>query len=138
EPIELQYPVEVLDEVMYMPIAPLIDLYQIQIVQDDTSGAVRLMKQGAALQWGTVTLTEAQKVTASLRSEPSIKAPYYNELKQDQELIIWGEQDGWYLAQLPNGVLGYVDKQVVSLSGIEQVPFEKTPAPTVPWQPLGG
>ena len=138
EPMNLQYPVEVIDGVVYMPIEPLKEYYGIQIEQDEESGTVRIMKQGEAIQWGAILAQDDPEERVTVRSEPTIKAPGYADLAAGDEVILWGEQDGWYTVQLPDGTRGFVDKQQIQLSRIDQVPEAKKEAPKVPYQSLGG
>lgn len=137
EPITLQYPVEIVEDVVYMPISPLKEMYGIHVVQDEQTGVVRVMQEGDAVQWGVVSYREEGDVV-SLRSGPSIKSTVYAELEADEEVMIWGEEEGFYIAQLTNGIKGYVSKDEIRLSHIEQVPFVKKTVPKVPFQPLGG
>lgn len=139
EPLELSYPVEEVDGIIYMPISPLREYYGIHITQDDKSGVVQVMREGDAVQRGVVLEAEGQAGTAvAVRSAPSIKATIYEDVVAGDEVIIWGEQDGWYIVQLTNGVKGYVDKKDIQLSHIEQIPVTKKPPTKVPYQSLGG
>lgn len=137
QPFDLEYPVEVVDEIVYMPIAPLLDFYGIRIMQDETTGVVHVMKQGDAVQWGIAVPGEDME-TIAVRTAPTIKAEIYADLRMGEELMLWGEEQGWYIVQLTNGILGYARKQDVQLSKIDQVPMEPKTVPNVPWQPLGG
>ena len=137
EPITLQYPVEIVEDTVYMPISPLEELYGIHVMQDEQTGVVRVMRAGDAVQWGVVSnLSEDDSV--ALRSGPSIKHTIYSELTAGDEVMIWGEEDGFYLAQLANGIKGYINKNDIQLSHIEQIPFVQKAAPKVPFQPVGG
>lgn len=138
EPLSLQYPVEVIDGVVYMPIEPLKEYYGVHIVQDESSGTVRVMKQGEAIQWGIVLATEDSDERVTVRVEPTIKSPGYKDLEFGEEVILMGEQNGWYLVQLKDGTTGFVDKRHIQLSRMEQVPPVEKKAPKVPFHSLGG
>jgi spore germination protein YaaH len=138
EPLHLQYPVEVVDGVVYMPIEPLKEFYGIRIEQDETSGVVRVMKRGDVIQWGVALASDDPEDKVTVRTMPTIKAPGYADLEAGTEVMIWGEEGGWYVVQLRNGIKGYVDKRRIQLSRIELVPPEEPKKPNVPWQNLGG
>jgi spore germination protein YaaH len=139
KPFTLHFPVEKLKDTVYLPIEPLREFYNIDIREASDTGAVFLAKEGDAIQWGKVIedLKDGKKMY-ELRSDPSDKSPIYADLAQNQPLMIWGERDGWYRAQLDNGVMGYVQKTQVVLDHIVITP--KTAAKDksfVPWRPLG-
>jgi len=138
EPMTLRYPVEVVDDVVYMPIEPLLEYYGIQIDQDEESGVVHIMKQGDAVQRGVVPVIAERESPAALRSAPSIKAPIYVDLQDGEEVTIWGEQDGWYIVQQSSGIKGYVLKSDIQLAGIVHIPPVERKVPNVPFQSLGG
>jgi spore germination protein YaaH len=140
KPFTLHFPVQKDQDTVYLPIEPLREFYKVDIREAPDTGAVFLTKEGDAIQWGKVIqdVKDGEKVY-ELRSDPTDKSPIYADLKQNQMLMIWGEQDGWYRAQLDNGIMGYVQKSQVILDHIEITP--KTAVKEkgyVPWRPLGG
>jgi spore germination protein YaaH/SH3-like domain-containing protein len=138
EPMTLRYPVEVVDEIVYMPIEPLREYYGIRIIQDAETGVVHIMKQGDAVQQGVIAAREERDEPAAIRSAPSIKAPIYADLQDGEEVIIWGERDGWYIVQQANGIKGYVNKSDIQLAGIVHVSPVEREVPNVPFHSLGG
>jgi spore germination protein YaaH len=136
----LHFPVEKNKDTVYLPIEPLREFYNIDIREDPDTGAVFLTKEGDSVQWGKVIQdTKHEKKVYELRSDPTDKAPIYADLTQNQPLMLWGEKDGWYRAQLDNGIMGYVQKDQVVLDRIVTTPKTVVKEKTyVPWRPLGG
>jgi spore germination protein YaaH len=140
KPFTLHFPVKKDKDTVYLPIAQLREFYNIDVREASDTGAVFLAKEGDAIQWGKVIQDPKDgKKVYELRSDPSVKSPIYADLTQNQPMMIWGEKDGWYRAQLDNGIMGYVQKAQVVLDHIVITP--KTVAKEksfVPWRPLGG
>lgn len=138
KPFDLRFPVEILENgSIYLPIAALSEFYGIQLQEVDT-GAVFLAKAGDITQIGrTVNIPGKPQETIALRSEPTIKAPILVDLPQDEEVMIWVEEQGWYRIQLMNGYTGYVAKKWIQLNRVEIQPEIRSSVAHVPWKPLG-
>jgi spore germination protein YaaH len=140
KPVELHFPVEIKDNIVFIPVAPLVDLYQIELVEDQDTGAVMLRKRGDVIQWG---LTGGRKSGEGypLRHEPNIKSPLAVIVPEKESVMIWEESDGWLKVQLRNGWVGYMQERDVVLDRVEAVqPLEREgdQAEFVPWKPIGG
>jgi spore germination protein YaaH len=138
KPISLHFPVEVKDGTVYIPIAPLVDLYQIKLEEDLNTGAVILRKRGDVIQWG---LTNGRKAGESypLRHDPSIKSPLAASINGKESVMILEEQEGWFKVQLSNGWVGYMQEKDIALDRLEALASpEANPAEYIPWKPLGG
>jgi len=141
KPFQLRFPAERLDDVAYVPIAPLADLYGLQVVEAPDTGIVTLRKPGDVLTY--VTLPEEADGPAAepavVREKPTIKAGIVDELRPGERAVVWGEEDGWYRVQTERGHVGYADKRRVVWAGTETVADVSVPAPAphVPERPMG-
>jgi len=139
KPFTLHFPVENDSGIIYLPIAPLEQYYPIEIRESAHTKAVQILKQGDVLQWGkTIVSGKHPQQTYALRSQPTIKAPIYADVKQGQSVIIWQEDNGWYRVQLDNGIMGYIAKVQVALDHVETIPGKPVQSNYIPWKPLGG
>ncbi|WP_438434741.1 glycosyl hydrolase family 18 protein [Gorillibacterium sp. sgz500922] len=138
KPITLRFPVEEKDGTVFVPVQALKDYYRFQLSESSDTGAVLLKKEGDAVQWAKVPVQPKHPArTAALRSLPSIKAPIYRDLAQDERVLLWGEEDGWYRAQTEDGVVGYVRKGDLVLDQLETVPVQPAAESFDPGKPLG-
>ncbi|MEX2461620.1 MAG: glycosyl hydrolase family 18 protein [Paenibacillaceae bacterium] len=139
KPFTLHFPVELNQDIVYLPIEPLREYYQVNIRESSETGAILLHKEGDIVQWGKTAqdLKDSEKQFA-LRSDPTTDAPIYADLKQNQTIMIWAEKDGWYRAQLENGIMGYVQKSAIILDHVEVVSKPEIKTSYIPWRPLGG
>jgi spore germination protein YaaH len=140
KPFNLQFPVEKEGETLYVPLAPLQDLYRIALRESDETGAVILHREGDLILWGAAKENaDEPDRTRALRSAASVKAAIYADLPQGERVMIWGEAEGWYRVQRQNGMLGFMDKQELVLQEPEAVALAEDPAAAyTPWKPLGG
>ncbi|HZG86522.1 glycosyl hydrolase family 18 protein [Paenibacillus sp.] len=141
KPFQLRFPAERLDDVVYVPIAPLADLYGLQVVEAPDTGIVTLRLPGDVLTYAALpeAADESEAAPAAVREKPSIKAGIMDELRTGERAVVWGEESGWYRIQTDRGHVGYVDKRLVVWSGAETVVDASVPAPAphVPERPIG-
>lgn len=140
KPFQLQFPVEQADNIVYIPIDPLKDLFSAEVRQSDETGAVFIHRSGEVVLWGEVKADpKTPGKTRALRTGPSVKASIYADLPQGERLMIWGEEEGWYKVQRLSGVHGYLKKSELSLADPETIALPVKPATSfVPWKPVGG
>lgn len=138
KPFTLKFPVEKQGSNVLVPVEPLRTFYNFDVRESDDTGAVILVKAGDRLQWAKIPESGKPDRTVALRTGATVKAPIVADLKPGSQLMIWGEQEGWYRAQLPNGILGFVDKRETALDHIESVPKPEQKQAFVPWKPIGG
>ncbi|MFC4777143.1 glycosyl hydrolase family 18 protein [Paenibacillus sp. GCM10023252] len=124
---------EVKDGEAYIPITPLEELYGLKAEMAANSGMITLRMAGHSLP---MAVSEGDDGTA-VRSEPTIRAPIIEQVNTGAALKIWGEKNGWYEAQGPDGHPGYVKKDSVTLTSVDQVPQPKREQPFVAWKVLG-
>lgn len=139
KPFDLQFPVEIVNDEVYVPVAPLLQFFQIELRESEDTGAVFIVKSGDIIQWGrTATIPKNPERTIALRAEATVKSPILADLAQNQEVIIGDESEGWYRVQLLNGYSGYISKKQVILDRVEVIPEQQLLPAFVPWKPLGG
>ncbi|WP_162137298.1 glycosyl hydrolase family 18 protein [Paenibacillus senegalensis] len=135
KPMELLFSVTRENDQIWVPVEPLMDLYNLHIRESAETGAIIVHREGDIVQWGQVIGRKAR----ALRSEPTVKAPLYTEVDVHERVMIWGEEEeGWYYVQLPNGLTGYMNKKEVAMGETEVFPIEEPPAVTEPWKPVDG
>lgn len=124
---------------LYLPFAPLKQLFGIQADVGAKSGIVTLQMPGKSLQTASVPENVGSK-GAQLRSGPGRKYPIVEDLAAGTGLTVWGEEEGWYKVQSAEGFIGYMAKRDVVLASIRSIP---TPAeagdeqPFVAWKLTG-
>src|SRR5690625_67835 len=137
EPVPLQFPVTKEDDVVYLPIDPLIELYGLDVRVSSDTDAVMIWQENELLQWGQI-LPYSEQDSIPLRVNADLRSKIAADLTAEEEVIILQEEDGWYYVETKEGLLGYVLKSRVTLSEVEQIPVINKEKPFVPWKPLGG
>lgn len=152
EPLQLYFTVENIDDVLYIPIAPLDEFYRLTIREADDTGAVMIYRQGDLIQWGDVLpimetrgwqdaeLIETDRPIA-IRTEPTIKAPIVTDvLPGDRVMMLAEAANGWYEVQLANGYSGFVEKAQIKWADTEMIAIGEYEEAErfIPWKPLGG
>ncbi|MBB3112181.1 spore germination protein YaaH [Paenibacillus phyllosphaerae] len=133
KPYELREAAEVKDNEVYIPTAPLEELYGLQIESSAESGIITALTSGTAVQ-----LAEARASTA-IRLEPTIRSAIVERLQAQEIVRIWRDSDkkGWSLVQASNGVIGYIKKDDLTLTNIEQVEKAEQQSPFIAWKLIG-
>lgn len=132
-PIELSIAAEIEEDVVYIPAAPLEEMFGIRSVYHQESGIVMLDKEGDIISLGKALPDKG----AVLRSAPSIREPYLLNVPSGETVTLWEERDGWYLAQNKDGHIGYIQKREIQSNGTEQVPELPEEKPFIPWKVMG-
>lgn len=135
-PVSLQIPLSEQDGVRYVPYAPLEKLYPFQLRLIPESNVLIVEKFGSSIQEGKV---ETEEATQPLRTGASYKKPIASEVTSNAIVYILAESDGWFRVQADNGIIGYLPKEVVTLTTIKTI---ASPAATIEkeaavWKPLG-
>lgn len=140
KPIKLQFPLEKTAEgKLYLPADPLKELYGIELRESPETGAVLMFKEGDAIRWGrTAVYDDKPAKTIPMRKAPDIKAPILADLKQDEELIVWGEEGEWLRVQLGNGHRGFVRSHQITDLREEVIPQQEPRKKYDPWKPKNG
>jgi spore germination protein YaaH len=130
QPYKLTIAAEVTNETVYIPSAPLKELYGLRVDYDAESGIVTLLTEGE-----TVPLVEAKpEKGAAVRTGPSIREPYLLKLPQGEKLRVWEENEGWLLVQSGDGHIGYIREKDATPAGSETVTEVERDDPFVPWK----
>jgi spore germination protein YaaH len=139
-PIDIRFPIEEVEDTLYLPIEPLLEFYNIHLRVSEDTGAVFLYKEGDLIQWGKVLPDiEQPEKSIAMRSRASIKAPIGFDLPpQERVVILYEESNGWYRIQLENGYKGFVEKSQIQLDEIEVIPVQLQEKSFIPWKPMGG
>ena len=132
KPYELRITAEAKDGIVYIPTAPLEELYGLQAVYHKDSGIVTLFQEGQAVQWAK----SIKEKGAAIRTEATIRAPYLIKLSKDQPLKVWGEAEtkGWYHVQTEDGHIGYMSAKDIAMTQSEQIPPLIKKEPFVAWK----
>lgn len=130
---QLSIAAEVVEDEVYIPSAPLEELFGLKMEYDQESGIVTLLQEGDAIQLAE-SLPEGG---AAIRVAPSIREPYLVKVPQGDSVRIWQETDGWLLVQTKNGHIGYMNKKDIKLTDIERVPELKKQDAFIPWKVMG-
>ncbi|WPP40732.1 glycosyl hydrolase family 18 protein [Paenibacillus hunanensis] len=123
--VQLRVAPEQVGDIVYIPVAPLKHIYHIDFYEDPQTGAVILMRAGDRIQYAHTTAENDQAVP--MRAAASIHSRIYADVTADQRLRIWETGEQWVLAQLDNGVAGYIQRQHISLNDLVTVPVPKIP-----------
>lgn len=135
KPFTLQFAAEKEGETVYLPLAPLKELFGFQTEMDDDTGILTLFEPGQAVQPAEVANRKENGV--QLREGPGIQHPIVEDLASGTAIRLWGESDGWYRAQSASGHLGYIAKQDAVLLPTTTLPKPQEPEPFIPWQATG-
>lgn len=130
---QLAIAAEVVDNIVYMPVAPLVELFGFKVEYEEVSGIVTLFMEGDVIPLGEAIPEKG----ASIRVAPSIREPYLIKVPQGESVRIWHESNGWMLVQSKIGHVGYMNKRDVRLTSIEKVPQLKKEDAFIPWKVMG-
>lgn len=136
KPFTLAFAAQKSGDELYVPIAPLKELFGLQAEVGAQTGIVTLMQPGDSVQSGQVP-SETKKLV-KLRSGPDKSFPIVEDVLPGTKVRFWSEQEGWYAAQTASGQLGFVSKKDVVVGGLEKVEEKpSTQEPFVPWKSDG-
>lgn len=102
KPVEISFPVKVLGE-PYIPIRLLEELYGIDVRVLPDYDRVIIDRKVAVRKMGR---TLGREVAVKL--SPSWFSPTVKNVKQSQELTVYGYEKGWYQVRTKDGVVGFV------------------------------
>lgn len=130
QPYKLTIAAEVTNDIVYIPSAPIEELYGLKVDYNANTGIVSLLKEGETVQLAEV-LSEKG---AAVRTEPSIREPYLLKVPQGESMRVWEDNGDWLLVQTAEGHIGYMRNKDVKLSGTETVSELEREDPFVPWK----
>ncbi|EFM11815.1 glycoside hydrolase family 18 [Paenibacillus curdlanolyticus YK9] len=138
KPYELRVTAEKRDKDVYLPVAPLTQLYGLQVEYKPDSGTVTLLQAGDAADRGKPTNPAKG---AAIRTKASIRAPIVEQVEGTSLIRIWKMEPSnpkWYIAQGPDGAVGYVRATEINQAAAETVPMPDKPKPFVAPKLEGG
>ena len=139
EPVELNIPVTIADDKVYVPIEFLSDFYGIEVNYIKESNVVTIDFKSSVQQ-----IAEPIDEDAVVRKDRSVKSPILKRLNEDMEsedvpkLRIFEEYEKWYKVRTEEGIIGYIQKKhvVVKKVVVTRIPEEYTG--NVAWRPQNG
>lgn len=136
KPFNLNFAAEKINGTLYLPLAPLSELFEVKVEFDQATGIVTLLMPGEAIQH--VGIPDKTEGGIKLREGPDKSFAIVEDLKAGEDLRLWGESEGWYKVQSESGNLGYVPKGSVTLLIVEQISENISgEASFVPWTGTG-
>lgn len=133
KPYDLTVAAETSNGTVYIPAAPIQELYGIKVEFVEKTGIVTLLSAGDSVQLAEVTPEKG----AALRTKATIRAPFIENVPQTDTVRIWNEQNGWLLVQSASGRVGFINKTDVKLTTIDRVPETVSEPGFVAWKVLG-
>ncbi|RED56713.1 glycosyl hydrolase family 18 protein [Cohnella lupini] len=136
KPFALTFAAKKVDGELYLPLAPLTELFGVKMEIGESSGIVSFFMPEQAVQHAAVPEKTVKGI--KLREGPGKSFAIVEDIPGGSDLRLWGESDGWYMAQSKSGNIGYVAKAGVSLLAIETIdPVTSTDEPFVAWKGTG-
>ncbi len=137
KPMTLRFAAKKFDDDLYLPIAPLTELFGIQIKLAESTGIVTLYEPGEEVRHGKVSLSKTKGIT--MREGPAKSYPIVEDLLAGTDVrILEEEEEGWYKIQSASGHFGYAAKSGVAIGELETIPSEKEDDnPFVAWKSEG-
>jgi spore germination protein YaaH len=117
KPFKMSFTAEKNEGELYLPLAPLKQLFGMEAEVGEGTGIVTLVVPGTPIQRAAV--PEAARKDVQLREGPGKSFAIVESLTPKANVRRWGESDGWYKAQSETGQIGFVSKRSVSLANIE-------------------
>ena len=137
KPVSLRFAAKKLDDILYLPIAPLKELFGIRIKIAEDSGIITLYEPGEEIRHGKVPVKKEKGI--KLREGPAKSYPIVEDLPAGTDVRIMEEtEEGWYKVQSASGRLGYAAKNDIESAGVETIPSEAPDDdPFIAWKSEG-
>lgn len=111
-PVQLPIPLEEIGGRVFIPLLFLSELYGIEIRYIMDADLVVVDYLDRPYLCGRLTARSA------LRAQPTLREPYYRFLAAGDEVVIFGEEAGWYRVRADDGLTGYLHKNDLILTGV--------------------
>ncbi|KIL36813.1 glycosyl hydrolase [Cohnella kolymensis] len=136
KPFALRFAAEKKNGELYLPIAPLTELFGVKAETAKTTSIITLMMPGDSISRAVV--PSDKKKGIKLREGPDKSFAIIEDLASGAGVRVWGESEGWYKAQSSSGHIGYVPKESVNAAKTEKVTSSAgETAPFVAWKGTG-
>jgi len=123
KPFSLRFAAKKIDGTLYLPVAPLLELFGIKVETGEVSGIVTLYEPGETVQHAAVPIKKEKGI--KLREGPGKSYPIIEDLPAGADVRIGEDGDeGWYKAQSASGHIGYIAKSGVDMKEAETIPSE--------------
>ena len=142
KPMNLKIPASVDNNVIYIPIEFLKDLYNIEISYLKNNNVIIIDYTNKVKQLGEVIkpITPEAVIRKTTSTRSPILKKYYpaSEKPEDIALRILQTYDKWYKVRAADGTIGYIEKRFVVVKDlvVEKLPREE--APSTAWKPEKG
>ncbi|MFC4601935.1 glycosyl hydrolase family 18 protein [Cohnella hongkongensis] len=137
KPVSLRFAAEMIDDNLYLPVAPLTELFGIRVDIGDSTGIVTLYEPGEEVQHANVSLKKEKGIR--LREGPALSYPIVEDLAAGNGVrVLEQSEEAWYKVQSSSGHVGYVAGKDVQLAERETISGEQEEEePFVAWQSSG-
>lgn len=139
EPVNLNIPVTIVDDKVYVPIEFLSDFYGIEVNYIKESNVVTIDFKNSIQQ-----IAEPINKDAVVRKGRTVKSPILKRLGDDMDsdgipkLRIFEEYDKWYKVRTEEGIVGYVEKKHVVIKKVIVTRLPEEHTGNVTWKPENG
>lgn len=130
-PVELRFPLLVVDGEPYLDLSPLQSLYPLEITYVPDTHRVIVRDTSKPYLEGEIAGKKSY-----LRTGPSLRAPRLAELLPGERVMIVKEINHWFLVQTGHGLTGFIPDRDVLVQAIAWAPPPPRPEKP-PWKPLG-
>ncbi len=137
-PVELDIPVVVKDDNIYVPIEFLADMYKIDISFIEKNGVIIIDYKNNIRQIAHPLISGAVVRRGRSIREPVVKKYEFEpEGNEDNEMKVFKEYDRWLKVRTSDGIIGYMQKKeaVIIKSFMTEIPRDEAKPP---WQPGEG
>lgn len=129
KPYTISYPVINQAENIYLPVDPIKDLYDLEIIENKEYKIISVYQKNEPYQTGEIiSMTK-------LREKPSKRSPWFFEVTSQEDVRLMNETKGWYWIETKDGKMGFVEESEIVLTGIYANKIEKEIYQ--PFNPLG-
>lgn len=129
EPYTFTYPVIEEDGSIYLPLTPLIDYYELEVIEDRDRMILRFQDLKEPYQVGQVIKD------TKLRHSSALRSPWAAEVMKGENVKVLREKDNWYWVESEDGRMGYIAESLLTLTDIEKKEIKKEVYQ--PWNPIG-
>lgn len=115
QPVHLQEPaLKIENKQIFVAIDLLLSYYPLQSEKIDHGRVIWVQKDGDSYFSGTIATEDPFTQNMKLRRIPSLNSPYTGKVKKNEQIMIEGEKDGFFLIRKENGIAGYLKKELVA------------------------
>lgn len=133
-PIDLNIPARLIDDIPYIPIEFLSEIFGIELKWIEDNNVVTMDYKSSFKREAEVIIEEAE-----IRKDPSITSPILiNNLKIGQRMRAFDEYEKWYKVRTDDGIVGYIEKKFVKVMHVNVKGRSTEEVPQLSWKPSKG